>query len=126
VPGWLTRLLPYTTVVIAAIVPLAAGIYLLTTTAWTTAERALLRRRILPSGMAGPGGQPGGRRPGPGPAPWRTPPGRQVDPGRRRRTASSRRGPGRIIDAYPHRVSRYRPGRGGSRPARAMYAGGPR
>ncbi len=59
VPGWLTRLLPYTTVVIAAIVPLAAGIYLLTTTAWTTAERALLRRRILPSGMPGPG------RPGP-------------------------------------------------------------
>jgi YidC/Oxa1 family membrane protein insertase len=55
VPGWLTRLLPYTTVVIAAIVPLAAGIYLLTTTAWTTAERALLRRRILPSGIAGPG-----------------------------------------------------------------------
>jgi YidC/Oxa1 family membrane protein insertase len=47
VPGWLTRLLPYTTVVIAAAVPLAAGIYLLTTTVWTTAERALLRRRIL-------------------------------------------------------------------------------
>jgi len=26
--------------------PLAAGLYLLTTTAWTLAERALLRRRL--------------------------------------------------------------------------------
>jgi YidC/Oxa1 family membrane protein insertase len=51
VPGWLTRLLPYTTVVIAAVVPLAAGIYLLTTTAWTTAERARQRRRIQPPGQ---------------------------------------------------------------------------
>ena len=51
VPGWLTRLLPYATVVIAAVVPLAAGVYLLTTTAWTTAERALLRRRIQPPGQ---------------------------------------------------------------------------
>ena len=41
----LTRLLPYTTVVIALFVPLAAGLYLLTTTAWTVAERAVLRRR---------------------------------------------------------------------------------
>ncbi len=55
VPGWLTRVLPYLTVVIAAVVPLAAGIYLLTTTAWTTAERALLRRRILPSAKPDPG-----------------------------------------------------------------------
>lgn len=44
-PGWLSRALPYATVAIAAVVPLAAGIYLLTTTAWTAAERALLRRR---------------------------------------------------------------------------------
>ena len=51
VPGWLTRLLPYATVVIAAVVPVAAGIYLLTTTAWTTAERALLRRRTQPPGQ---------------------------------------------------------------------------
>ena len=60
-PGWLTRVLPYTTVVIAAVVPLAAGIYLLTTTAWTTAERALLRRRLLrPARPGTPGpGQPG-------------------------------------------------------------------
>ena len=61
-PGWLTRVLPYTTVVIAAVVPLAAGIYLLTTTAWTTAERALLRRRILRPATPG---TPGPGRPGP-------------------------------------------------------------
>ena len=42
--GVLGRILPYTTVAIAAFIPLAAGIYLLTTTAWTAAERALLRR----------------------------------------------------------------------------------
>jgi YidC/Oxa1 family membrane protein insertase len=53
--GRLTRVLPYLTVVIAAVVPLAAGIYLLTTTAWTTAERALLRRRILPPAQPGAG-----------------------------------------------------------------------
>ena len=53
--GWLTRALPYLTIGIAAATPLAAGIYLLTTTAWTTAERALLRRRIMPSGTPGPG-----------------------------------------------------------------------
>jgi YidC/Oxa1 family membrane protein insertase len=36
-------------VVIAAFVPLAAGIYLLTTTAWTAAERAVLRRWTKPA-----------------------------------------------------------------------------
>jgi YidC/Oxa1 family membrane protein insertase len=41
----IARLLPYTTLVIAAFVPLAAGLYLLATTAWTAAERALFRRR---------------------------------------------------------------------------------
>lgn len=38
----LIRLLPFGTVVVAAIVPLAAGIYLATTTAWTLLERTLL------------------------------------------------------------------------------------
>jgi YidC/Oxa1 family membrane protein insertase len=38
--GWLLRVLPYVTVVIAAFLPLAAGIYLLTSTAWALAERA--------------------------------------------------------------------------------------
>ena len=42
----LAKLLPYATVIIAGFLPLAAGLYLLTTTAWTLAERALLRRRL--------------------------------------------------------------------------------
>jgi YidC/Oxa1 family membrane protein insertase len=40
--GVAARLAPYLTVVIAAFVPLAAGLYLLTTTAWTLAERTFL------------------------------------------------------------------------------------
>jgi YidC/Oxa1 family membrane protein insertase len=44
-----TRILPYTTLVIAAFVPLAAGLYLLTSAAWTLAERTVLRRRIGPA-----------------------------------------------------------------------------
>ena len=43
--GLLTRVLPYVTVVIAAFAPLAAAIYLLTTVAWTLAERSLFLRR---------------------------------------------------------------------------------
>lgn len=37
--------LPFLSVVFAAFVPLAAALYLATTTAWTLAERAILRRR---------------------------------------------------------------------------------
>lgn len=37
--------MPFLTIAFAALVPLAAGIYLATTTAWTLGERALLRRR---------------------------------------------------------------------------------
>ena len=44
--GLLTRLMPFGSLVLAAIVPLAAGLYLLTTAAWTLAERAMLRRRL--------------------------------------------------------------------------------
>jgi YidC/Oxa1 family membrane protein insertase len=44
--GLLLRVIPYTTVVIAAVVPLAAGLYLLTTTAWAAAERAVITRRM--------------------------------------------------------------------------------
>ena len=40
-PGLLVRVLPYLTVVIAAFAPLAAGIYLLTSLAWSLAERML-------------------------------------------------------------------------------------
>ncbi len=43
-PAALTRLMPYLTATVAAFVPLAAGLYLLTTTAWTLAERTFLRR----------------------------------------------------------------------------------
>jgi YidC/Oxa1 family membrane protein insertase len=46
------RLLPYATVLVAATVPLAAGLYLVTTTAWTAVENALFRRAPAP-GEAG-------------------------------------------------------------------------
>jgi YidC/Oxa1 family membrane protein insertase len=39
--------IPFASLVTAAIVPLAAGLYLLTTTAWTLAERIVLRRRFI-------------------------------------------------------------------------------
>ncbi|WP_329234426.1 YidC/Oxa1 family membrane protein insertase [Actinoallomurus sp. NBC_01490] len=42
--GRVTRVLPYGTLLIAAYVPLAAGLYLLTSTLWTAAERATLWR----------------------------------------------------------------------------------
>ncbi len=42
--SWLGRLLPYSTLLVAALLPLAAGIYLLTSSCWTLAERAVLRR----------------------------------------------------------------------------------
>jgi len=54
----LTRPLPYSTLVIAAVMPLAAGIYLLTTTAWAAAERMVLSRRALPSGPPVSPGRP--------------------------------------------------------------------
>ena len=44
VAGLLMRILPFTTVAFAALVPLAAGLYLLTTTAWAAAERAVFTR----------------------------------------------------------------------------------
>ncbi|MGW5671018.1 YidC/Oxa1 family membrane protein insertase, partial [Micromonospora sp. NPDC003776] len=42
--GRLVPLLPYTTVLVALVVPLAAVLYLVTTTAWTGLEQAVLRR----------------------------------------------------------------------------------
>ena len=57
--GMLLRVIPYTTVAIAAVVPLAAGLYLLTTTAWAAAERAVITRRISP-------GRPASGQPSPG------------------------------------------------------------
>jgi YidC/Oxa1 family membrane protein insertase len=46
--------LPYVTVVFAAFVPLAAAVYILTSAAWTVAERWTLRRLLDP--QRGPGG----------------------------------------------------------------------
>ena len=40
----LARVAPFSTMIFAAFVPLAAGLYLLTTAAWTLAERTVLRR----------------------------------------------------------------------------------
>jgi YidC/Oxa1 family membrane protein insertase len=40
----LARLLPFGTLLTAAFVPLAAGLYLLTTTTWTVVERTILQR----------------------------------------------------------------------------------
>ena len=45
-PGLLVTVLPYLTVVIAAFAPLAAGIYLLTSLAWSLAERMLFWKRL--------------------------------------------------------------------------------
>jgi YidC/Oxa1 family membrane protein insertase len=42
-PKWLA-ILPYGTVVFATTVPLAVGLYLLTSTAWSALETAVLRR----------------------------------------------------------------------------------
>ena len=44
VSATLARVVPYFTVAVAAFMPLAAGVYLLTTTAWTLAERAFMQR----------------------------------------------------------------------------------
>ena len=45
--GRLPRVLPYTTVVAAAFVPMALAVYLLTSTSWTLVENTLLRRGLL-------------------------------------------------------------------------------
>ncbi len=50
--GLLVKVLPYLTVVIAAFAPLAAGIYLVTSLAWSLAEREFFRRSAVAS--AGP------------------------------------------------------------------------
>jgi len=58
VPPWLTGLMPFLTAVFAAFLPLAAGLYLLTTTAWTLLERALLRRFVTPPAVCAPPASP--------------------------------------------------------------------
>jgi YidC/Oxa1 family membrane protein insertase len=56
VPAWLTRLTFVATPVIAAFMPLAAGLCLLTTTAWTLLEKSLLRRALPAAGQQPAGG----------------------------------------------------------------------
>ncbi len=72
--GALTRLLPFLTVVIAAFAPLAAGIYLLVSTAWSLAERRLFRRITGASPAAVPAAVPAA-----GPAAERRPQRRQPE-----------------------------------------------
>jgi YidC/Oxa1 family membrane protein insertase len=65
----LIRVLPYVTVVIAAFVPLAAGIYLLVSTGWALAERSFFwRTGRIPGATPSPPEvtDAGGRRPGAG------------------------------------------------------------
>jgi YidC/Oxa1 family membrane protein insertase len=45
--GLISWVIPFASLVTAAIVPLAAGLYLLATTAWTLGERTVLRRRFI-------------------------------------------------------------------------------
>jgi YidC/Oxa1 family membrane protein insertase len=42
-PNLLLRILPYATTIFAVFVPLAASLYLVTTTAWTVAQTVVLR-----------------------------------------------------------------------------------
>jgi YidC/Oxa1 family membrane protein insertase len=65
VTAWLTRLTPYVTPVIAAFLPLAAGLYLLTTTGWTLLERTVLGRALAPTApVTPPAARPRSRRTG--------------------------------------------------------------
>ncbi|URN05553.1 membrane protein insertase YidC [Actinomadura madurae] len=48
--GVAARLMPFGTIAVAAFVPLAAGLYLLTSGAWTAVERAVLHRGIVAAG----------------------------------------------------------------------------
>jgi len=50
--------LPYVTVVFAAFVPLAAAVYILTSTAWTVGERWTLRRLLDPARRSGESARP--------------------------------------------------------------------
>lgn len=47
--------------VVAALMPLATGLYLLTTTAWSAAERAIVARRMRTAAAPEPGEPRGGR-----------------------------------------------------------------
>ncbi|MCX5198385.1 YidC/Oxa1 family membrane protein insertase [Streptomyces sp. NBC_00249] len=55
--GGVLPLLSFGTLITAAVVPLAAGLYLLTTTAWSVAERAWLQHRKERAAAAGVGAE---------------------------------------------------------------------
>ncbi|MEH1168732.1 membrane protein insertase YidC [Micromonospora sp. CPCC 205539] len=55
--GRLLPLLPFTTVLVALVLPLAAVIYLVSTTAWSALEQAVLRRPQANPASADPGGR---------------------------------------------------------------------
>ena len=59
--GLLVRVLPYLTVVIAAFAPLAAGIYLLTSLAWSLGERMLYGRSAVAATVSDRRQAPDGR-----------------------------------------------------------------
>jgi YidC/Oxa1 family membrane protein insertase len=60
--GVLIRALPYLTVVIAAFAPLATGIYLVTSLAWSLGERMLFRRSTHAGPLSAPAEASHGRR----------------------------------------------------------------
>jgi YidC/Oxa1 family membrane protein insertase len=60
--GLLVRALPYLTVVIAAFAPLAAGIYLLTSLAWSLAERLLYWRSAVAATVSASPQAPNGQK----------------------------------------------------------------
>jgi len=82
----LVRLMPYATVILAVFLPLAAGLYLLTTTAWTLGERVLLRRAVGDGRAAAeptPGAGSGKARPTPPASTGDRPAPRHPRPGQR-------------------------------------------
>ncbi len=68
--GWVVRLLPYLTVVFAVFAPLAAGVYLVTSFAWSLGERAFFWRS---RGRADRSAATGQALPGPGTTPTTLP-----------------------------------------------------
>jgi YidC/Oxa1 family membrane protein insertase len=66
--GALMQVLPFTTLVVAAFAPLAAGLYLLASTGWAVGERVVLGRRVgVPPAVQAATAVAGQRRAGSGP-----------------------------------------------------------
>jgi YidC/Oxa1 family membrane protein insertase len=56
-----SKIMPYLSIAFAAFVPLAAGVYLLTSASWSLAERAVLRRMAAPPARPAEAPDPAGR-----------------------------------------------------------------